>query len=392
MYEFKKAVNRTNQGSLKWKDRHEQVPNLPTHIMPFSVADTDLPHPPELIKGLKVYLNDMVMGYTGPTDSYYEAVIDWFKRRHQWEVKQEWILHTPGVVSALYQGIKAYTEPGDGVLILSPVYYPFRAAIENTGRQVVASSLVEENLGYTIDFEDLETKLKEPSVSLMIFCSPHNPVGRVWTREELEAVNRLCLKHNVLMMSDEIHFDLVLPGYQHTVFSTLSAEAQANSVILTAPSKTFNLAGLQTANIVIANPELRIKFQNQLTRDGQHTLNCIGPKACELVYRHGEGWLEEFIQLVDTNRQFFEDFVARELPQIEVIPLEGTYLQWFNCHGLWMTDEELNEFLVKECQLFLDPGNLFGREGYQYQRISLACPTADLKAGLERLAEAVNRR
>ncbi len=391
-YDFNQSVGRRDQGSLKWAQMDEQVRNLPEEIVPFSVADTDLPPLPELVQGLKTFLDEMVLGYTGPTKAYYQGVINWFNTRHNWQVKEEWLIPTAGVVAALYQSVRAFSEPGDGVLILSPVYYPFRAAIEHSDREVIASSLVVEQGRYTIDFDDLEAKLKNPALSLMIFCSPHNPVGRVWTREELTLVDRLCRKHQVTLVSDEIHFDLILPGFEHQVFSTLSPEAQWNSVILTAPSKTFNVAGLQTANVVIANPDLRKKFQAQLAKDGQQLLNCIGPKACELVYRHGALWLEEFLELIEDNRLYFETFMVKELPQIRVVPLEGTYLQWFDCHGLGMSDQELNRFLVHDCQLFLDPGNLFGKEGDQYQRMSLACPKDDLRRALERLVAGVKAR
>lgn len=391
-YDFKRAVNRVSQGSLKWREMMDLVPDMPSDVIPFSVADSDLPHPPELIEGLKAHLDSMILGYTGTTEAYDEAVASWFKRRHSWQIEPEWLLQTPGVVSALYHAVKAYSAPAEGVLILSPVYYPFRAAIENSDRYVVACPLLEIDYHYLIDFTDLEAKLELPSTTLMLFCSPHNPVGRVWSKGELLEVDRLCRKHGVILVSDEIHFDLILPDNHHIVLSTLSKEAEENSVILTAPSKTFNIAGLQTANVVIANPELRERFEIQLAKEGVHMLNCLGPKACELAYRHGEAWLEEFLELIEVNRRLFEAVMATELPMIKVTPLEGTYLQWFNCEGLGMSDDELNQFLVEDCHLILDAGNLFGPEGRQYQRLSLACPTSDLKAALLRLVNKVRSK
>lgn len=388
-YDFKTAVNRKTQGSFKWQGMYQQVPEMPEDVIPLSVADTDFRHMPELIEGLQAHLETMVLGYTGPTEAYYEAVLDWFDRRHHWQVEKDWLVQTPGVVAALYHAVKAYTKPGDKVVILSPVYYPFRSAIESSDRVVVASSLLETDNRYTIDFVDLEAKLQKPNTPLLIFCSPHNPVGRVWTKAELAEVDRLCRKHNVILVSDEIHFDLLLPTHTHTVMSTLSDEARENTIVLTAPSKTFNIAGMQTANAVIANGALREIYQAQLAKEGAIMINCLGPKSCELVYRHGEAWLEEFLELLDINRRLFEGFISTALPQLKVTPLEGTYLQWFNCQGLGMSDEELNRFLVEDCHLILDPGNLFGYEGLQYQRISLACPTADLEAALSRLAAGV---
>lgn len=388
-YDFTTNVNRLAQGSAKWQQMMALSPDIPADTVPLSVADTDFRHPPELIDELKSYLDSMVLGYTQPTISYYEAVTNWFARRHQWQVEKEWLLLSPGVVAALYHGVKAYTKPGEGVLILSPVYYPFRRAIENSGRRVVASSLIDTGGYYSIDFTDLEAKARLSRNKLLLFCSPHNPVGRVWTREELQAVDRICRKHDVIVISDEIHFDLIMPGIRHKVFSSLSPAAAANSVILTAPSKSFNLAGLQTANVVIADLNLRQAYQAQQASEGFQLLNVIGPKACELVYDTCEPWLEQFLNQVAVNRRFFHHFMSEHLPMITVSPMEGTYLQWFNCQELGMTDAELNTFLIHECHLVLDPGHLFGEEGQHYQRMSLACPTQVLTESLERLAKKI---
>lgn len=391
-YDFRTTINRLPQGSAKWQQMMDLNPKIEEDVVPYSVADVDLPHPPELIDGLQEYIQEMIFGYTGLTNTYLETVVNWFERHHQWKISPETIVPSPGVVSALFNTVKAYTRIGDSVLIISPVYYPFRNAILKSGRQVLSSPLIERNGEYTIDFTDLENKASQPDVGLLLFCSPHNPVGRVWKKEELEKVDQICRKHNVILVSDEIHFDLILPGHSHTVFSTLSPETSENTIVFTAPSKTFNLAGLQTANVVITNPQLRQAFIDQQSRDGFHMLNCIGPKACEIMYQHGELWLKEFLSLIEHNRQTFEQYVTQHLPMIKLTPLEGTYLQWFDCRALRMSDEELDDFLIKDCQLILDAGHIFGPEGSGYQRINLACSTEKLQDGLQRLKTAVHQR
>ncbi|QIK68851.1 pyridoxal phosphate-dependent aminotransferase [Erysipelothrix sp. HDW6C] len=392
MYDFKTVINRTEQGSAKWRGMMSAKKDIDPSVMPLSVADTDFVMAPEIVKGLQSYLETMVLGYTLLTPSYYEAVIGWFKRRHNWDVKQEWIVESPGVVTALFNAVGAFTEENDGVVIMQPVYYPFKMSIENQKRRAVETNLIVEEGIYRIDYNDLDLKTQDPSVKMLILCSPHNPVGRVWLREELLAVHEICVRNNVLVVSDEIHFDLIMPGHQHVVFSTLNESAAQNTIVATAPSKTFNLAGLQTSNLVIANPVIRKQYRDYVSLQGFHALNALGPKACEIAYNECEGWLDEFVGLIDTNRRLFKSFIETNIPEIIVYPLEGTYLQWFNCEGLGMSDSELNRFMVENCQLFLDAGNMFGSQGEQFQRINIACPTDKLQEALERLYAGVKER
>lgn len=389
--QFDTYVNRMKQGSIKWREMKEHNPNIPDTIIPYSVADSDLKHPEALIEGLKDHLDTMILGYTMPNESYYEALRMWYQKRHQWSVRKESIIDSNGVVSALFNLVDAFTNIGDGVLILSPVYYPFKMSIELQERRIIESRLVLQNETYTIDFDDLEEKAKDPRTKLLIFCSPHNPVGRVWSVEELKRVNDICVRHKVLVVSDEIHFDLIMPGFQHTVFSTVDQSAKDNTIVVTAASKSFNLAGLQTSAIIIENESLRNEFEASMRKKGFHALNAIGPKATEIAYRACEGWLDDFIALIDVNRNVFASFMKEYIPEIVVYPLEGTYLQWFDCTALGFGADELNDFLKDECGLYLDPGVLFDEKSSQFQRINLACPTEKLIEGLKRLRDELKK-
>lgn len=389
MYDFKTVVRRDAQGSSKWKLMTQHNNHLDPSIVPLSVADTDMVMAPEIVQGLKDYLEVMVLGYTGLTQSYYDAVIGWFKKRHNWDVEASWIVESPGVVNALFNLVAAFTKVNEGVIIMPPVYYPFRSSIEKQDRVVVENELIYKDHGYSINFEDLLEKAQDPNNTLLILCSPHNPVGRVWTKEELTKIAEICYDNNVLVISDEIHFDLILPGFKHTVFSQVSDKAYKNSIIATAPSKTFNLAGLQTSNLVIANPELKATFKQYMDKTPFHALNAIGPKACEIAYTQCDAWLEEFLALIETNRRVFKEFIESKIPAIKVIELQGTYLQWFDCTELGYDDETLNKILIDTCNLYLDAGNLFGASGTQFQRINIACPTHVLQDALIRLEEGI---
>jgi aminotransferase/cystathionine beta-lyase len=296
------------------------------------------------------------------------------------------------VVTAFFLTVQAFTEPGDGVIIQRPVYYPFTFAIERNKRTLVNNPLILENNSYRIDYEDLEKKARDPKNKVIIFCSPHNPVGRVWSREELQKVSEICLRNNVLMISDEIHFDLLLPGAQHTVYAALSEEAAQNCVVCTAPSKTFNLAGMQTSNIITPNKELREKLASQFAQNGSSMLNILGLKACELAYTHCEAWLDEFLGLLKVNHELVKSYCADHIPQIGVFPLEGTYLQWLDFRSFGMDYLELENFMINEAEWFTDEGAMFGEEGRGFERINLACPTAVIEEALERLFKALQAR
>ncbi len=394
MYDFKNAINRSKLGSSKWNDMKKANPNVPDDIIPFSVADMELKNAPQIIEGLRDYLDTdkVTLGYTAPTEHYNEAVHGWMKNQHGWDVDMKWNVLSPGVVTAFFHAIKAFSHPGDGVIIFSPVYYPFRLAIDLNNRTVVDVPLVDRGMRYEINWDQFEAAAEENANKLLLFCSPHNPVGRVWTEEELRRISEICLKNNVLVLSDEIHNDLIMPGYKHTVYATLSKEAEQNCLIFTSPSKTFNLAGLQTSNIFVPNEEMHKNYFKTMFGSALFCLNTLGYKACEIAYTQCNDWLEQVIGLIAENAKLVETFMAENIPQIKVYPLEGTYLQWWDCRELFDDYKDMEEFLHKKAYLFLDEGYLFGETGKGFERINLACPTHDLQEALDRFNTALKAR
>ena len=388
-YNFETAPDRRGTGAFKWNSMYEAKPDVSDGVIPFSVADMEFQNPQPLLDGMAKYVSQAVYGYTGPTHAYYESVINYMKRRHNWEIQKDWIITTPGVVPALNELVKAFSEPGDGVIITRPVYYPFSMAIENSGRKLVNVSLINRDGHYEMDFEGLEKAAKDPSTKLMILCSPHNPVGRVWTEDELRKLASICNSNGVMILSDEIHFDFVFPGHKHTVLATLSEEIAQNNIFCTAPSKTFNLGGVQVSNIIIPNPKLRERYNEYHKSMGMLALNMFAYKIGELVYNTCGDWFEELMQVLDTNRKLVEQYITTYLPQIKVIPLEGTYLQWLDCRALGMSGKELETFMQENAELFFDEGYIFGEEGDGFERWNLACPTKYIQEGLERLRKAV---
>ena len=387
-YNFVDAPNRSQLGSGKWRGMLAHNPNVSEDIIPLSVADMEFYNAPELTDGLAEYAKQAIYGYTGATDKYYDAIINYMKDKHDWNIQKEWIVEIGGVVPALFQLVQAYTEKKDGVIITRPVYYPFSMAIEKSERKIVNVSLIENEGKYVIDYDALEEAAKREDVKLMIFCSPHNPIGRVWTKEELEKVATICLENNVILISDEIHFDFVMKGYKHTVMSTLSVEIANNTVVCTAPSKSFNLGGVQVSNIIIQNEELRNKFKSQLANNAMFGINTFAYKTCELVYNECREWFDELLDVIETNKKLVEDYVKENIPEIKVTPLEGTYLMWLDCRALGLDIKEL-EKLMLDHDLYLDEGYIFGEEGNGFERVSIACPTDKLLKALERFKEAV---
>lgn len=391
-YDFESLVYRKDVGSSKWDLMKKMNPNVQDNIIPFSVADMEFKNPPQIAEGLKKYIDSSIMGYTNATEDYYKAVCNWMERRHGWKIDKDWITEFPGVVPALYTIIRALTNEEDNVLIMTPVYYPFYNAIKARNRNVLASELLFCNDHYEINFEDLEEKAKLENTKLLILCNPHNPVGRVWSEEELKRIGEICKKNNVIVVSDEIHFDLIMPGFKHTVFANISEEFADNSVICTAPSKTFNIAGLQVSNIIVPNKKIRKKIiSERISSIGNSGLNIFGYKACEIAYNECEEWLEELLEVITVNKKLVEDFMKENIPQIKVINLEGTYLQWLNFRSLEKEHKNLEKFMLTEAQFFLDEGYIFGDGGRGFERINLACPTRVLKEALDRLHEAVKR-
>ena len=387
-YDFTTVVKRDKFLSVKWLLMKKADPDVPEGIVPFSVADMELKNAPEITEGLKEFLDGGILGYGFESSDYLAAVCGWMERRHHWKVDPRWVVTSPGVIPALYHAVRAFTDPGDGVLVLTPVYYPFFAAIRDPGRKIAACPLLDRGARYEIDFERLETLAKDSNNKLLIFSSPHNPVGRVWTRTELERVAEICLRNDVFVVADEIHHDILLPGHVHTVFGTLSQEIARNSMVCTAPSKTFNLAGMQTSNIMIPDAERRAKFRQTAQLSGIRAVTVLGYRACELAYTRAEAWFDAFLELLDKNRRRSETFFRENLPEIVPYPLEGTYLQWLDFRALGRSPEALEDFLVRKARWFIDSGADFGKPGEGFVRFNLACPERVLQEALERLKAA----
>ncbi len=384
-YDFETLVNRRNTGSHKWEGMYEQIPDAGDEIVPLSVADMELKNPPAIIEGLKKYLDNIILGYTGETENYYKSVTSWMERRHGFSPKKEWFVMTAGVVPAIKEMVGAFTKDGDSVLMLTPVYYPFYSSVEANGRTVLGSELILEGTEYRIDFEDFAEKAARPETTLCILSSPHNPIGRIWTKEELLKLCEICLENNVFIISDEIHFDLIMPGFEHVSMGSFEEKYLNNCAICTAPSKTFNLAGLQTSNIFIPNEE----YRNKMTAArGYFSLNIFGYKACELAYDECEEWLDELLLFLNENRKFVEEFVAEKMPEVKVHRLQGTYLMWLDFRAWGMNEKELEDFMVHKAEAIFDEGYVFGEGGIGFERINIACPKRVLEATLERIYKA----
>ena len=386
-YDFDEVIDRRNTDCLKYDFAVQR--GRPKDVLPFWVADMDFPIAQEIEDALVKRCQHGIFGYSEATDGYFAALQNWYLKHFNWHVQRPWLIKTPGVVFALAMAVKAFTEPGDGVLVQQPVYYPFTEVIRDNDREVVNAPLALVNGHYEIDFADLEQKLANPKVKLMFLCSPHNPVGRVWAKEELLRVGDLCLKYNVITVSDEIHSDFVWDDNTHTSFATLGEEYQQNCIVCTAPSKTFNLAGLQVSNIFIPNQKLRRAFRKQIDAAGYSQLNTLGLVACQAAYTYGEEWLTQVKAYIRSNITFVDDYLKQNLPQIKMLPIEGTYLVWLDCSALGMTADEREQWLWHEAKLWLDGGGIFGKEGEAFERINVACPRATLLQGLEQLKAAV---
>lgn len=386
-YDFDRVIDRRGKNCLKYDFAAER--GKPEGLLPLWVADMDLPAAEEIKQALHEAVEHGIYGYSEVKEPYFNAVHDWMKTRHGWEVKSEWMVKTPGIVYAIAACVKAYTKEGDGVMIQNPGYYPFGQVVRDNGRTLVDNTLREENGRYTMDYEDMERQIVASDVKLFILCSPHNPVGRVWTEEELRRVGEICLKHGVIIVSDEIHHDFVFPGHKHYVLANLDERFPDITVTCTAPSKTFNIAGLQVSNIFIANPKLREAFVREIDKTGYSQLNQMGLVACESAYRYGADWLEQLLVYLKGNLDFARDFIDREIPGVKLVEPEGTFLLWLDCRDLHISDEELDDLVIHKAKLWLDGGRMFGPCGSGYQRINMACPREILKKALTGFAEAV---
>lgn len=391
-YDFTSLVSRKGLGSSKWEQMYEWNPNVLDEVIPLSVADMELKNPPEIIEGLKEYLDEVILGYSKAYQNYYSSVISWMLKEHEYKIEQEWIVNTPGVVNALYAAVNSFTEEGDGVIIFRPVYYPFSNAIIQNGRKLVNCPLKEEDGYYSIDYEKFDELSKDEKVKLLVFCSPHNPVGRVWKQEELEKVAEIALKNNIIVVSDEIWSDLILGDNKHIMFGKVNEKlTDERLIICTAPSKTFNIAGLATSNIIIKNKKLREKYCETLQKMRSSSVNVLGYKACEIGYTKCKDWLVELLKVLNTNQQLVHNFFKEKFPKIKAPLIEGTYLQWIDFRALNLSNQELENFMHFEAQFFCDEGYVFGDEGNGYERINLAAPTWVIKKSLARLEIALHK-
>ncbi|MCL2120482.1 MAG: pyridoxal phosphate-dependent aminotransferase [Planctomycetaceae bacterium] len=378
-YNFDTIINRQGTNSIKFDFDKER--GKPADILPMWVADMDFPAPPEVLEDIQRAVSHGIFGYTEPKEEYYNAVTNWFGSHFGYYVPKRETVIAPGIVFALAQAVRAFTEPGEAVMIQTPVYYPFFEIIRDNGRTLVGNPLVYDEGKYFIDFEDFEAKIAGNNVKLFILCSPHNPVGRVWTQAELERMNEICIKHDVIIISDEIHCDFVWPGHTHTCFGLLNE----NTVIATAPSKTFNLAGLQVSNIFIKNADLRRKLKAEINRSGYSQLNTLGLVACQSAYTKGEVWLEKLKKYLIENIRFARKFATKKLRKIKLVEPESTYLLWFDFSEYGLLQEELDRRITQGAKLWLSSGTIFGAEGRGFQRMNIACPKATLMNAFDRL-------
>ncbi|MDE6748668.1 MAG: pyridoxal phosphate-dependent aminotransferase [Lachnospiraceae bacterium] len=387
-YDFDEVIDRKESDCLKYDFATER--GMPEEVLPLWVADMDFRTAPCITERMQKDIELGIFGYTDSKDAYFRAVADWYDKYFDWKVDKRWLVKTPGVVFAIAVAIQALTKEGEGVLLQQPVYYPFSAVIKDNNRKLVNSDLVLRDGRYEINFEDFEAKIVQEKVKLFLLCSPHNPVGRVWTKDELRRIGDICLKHDVKIVSDEIHADFVYSGYRHHVLPTIDNRLEDISIICTAPSKTFNLAGLQVSNIFIPNPELRKAFIRKMSAIGYSQVNMLGLHACQAAYEGGREWLEQLKEYLKGNLDFTRNYLEQNLPQIKLIEPEGTYLIWLDCRGLGLPEEELENLIVHKAKLWLDSGAIFGKTGEGYERINIACPRSILKEALERLKKAVN--
>lgn len=386
-YDFDTLINRRGAGAVKWEMMYREKPEVDEGIVPLSVADMEFPAAPEIRAALKAYIDGQIPGYASAPSGYLESVCAFFQRRHGVKAAPEELIQTPGIVYALPRAIRALSAPGEGVIIMTPVYYPFYRAIRNTERVVASCPLRYEAGRYEIDFQLLEELALRPENTVLLLCSPHNPVGRVWTAAEIHRIAEICLRGNLSVIADEIHWDLTFPGHPHVSFGTLEGELAERTILCTAPSKTFNLAGLNQSNLLVRNEGLRRRLLGLLRADATPMQSPLGYVACQTAYEQCDGWLEALLAYLDENRRYVASYIGEQIPALYAVPLEGTYLQWVDCRGLGLEPEALKARMQAH-DLFFDEGSLFGAEGDGFERINLACPRTVLAGAMERLKAA----
>jgi len=387
-YNFDEIIDRTQSDSAKWSINDQLFGKK--DVLSMWVADMDFRSPEPVVQALIQRAQEGIYGYPTRPDAYYQAVVDWLKQRHGWETQRSWQVTTPGVVPGVILALLAFTQPGDKVIIQPPVYHPFFKVVLNNGRQIAENPLIEEDGDYRMDFVQLEQQLSDPRTRMLILCSPHNPVGRVWSHDELARLGELCLKHGVLVVSDEIHSDLVFSWAKHTPLASISDEIAANTVTLLAPSKTFNLAGLHTSVAILSNPVLFRRFSQTVENLGMGGNTVFGLTGLEVAYREGKEWLDQLLAYLEGNLEYLEQTIRTRIPKIKVRKPEGTYLVWLDCRALKLSRKELRQFMIQKAGLGLDEGAVFGTQGEGFMRLNAATPRTVLKQALDQLARAVD--
>lgn len=387
-YNFDEVVDRNGSHCVKWDAWKSQ--GKPEGLLPLWVADMDFKAPQPVIDALEQRALHGIYGYTMVDDGYFEAVAGWMERRHHWTIQKEWIVPTPGVVTALKIAVNAFTKPGEAVIIQKPVYYPFDFSIEQNGRKKIENEVVLKDGKFSIDYDSFEKQIIENDVKMYILCNPYNPIGKVWTKEELKKVGDICKKHNVIVVSDEIHHDFVFKNHTHIPFYEVDPSYQDFSIICSAPSKTFNLAGLQTSNIIIANETLRERFVNWKTNQGIGDPNIFGLIACKEAYTNCDDWCDQMLAYVQGNYDYMDQFLKTRLPMLKLMEPEGLYLAWVDFRALNLEEKQLETFMLEKAKLWLDEGYIFGKQGAGFERFNMATPRSLIKEALERLEKALN--
>ena len=390
---FDTYLERRGTRSSKWDGCNARFGVDPSvELLPMWIADMDFRSPTEVVEALAQRVQTQAFGYTTVPYSFYDAILSWVERRYHWKIQKEWIVFTPGVVPAFNVAYQAFTQPGDGIIVPSPSYYPFFDGVRNNGRKVVACPLVEADGYWTLDFDLLERQVKDPDNKVLILSNPHNPTGRCWTAQELERLGTLCAENGVILLSDEIHADLIMEGGCHTCVGTLSQRIVDNTIFHFAPSKTFNLAGLQTAYTVIPNPELRQRFTAAITANRVINMNWFGQVALETAYNRCEGYVDALCRYVSANMDYMADYLKENLPMLNMRRSEGTYMVWVDFRGTGMTTEEIERFIIHDVHIAVDLGTWFGAGGAGFLRFNLACPRMLVERAMEQLTQAFRQR
>lgn len=384
-FDFDTIINRHHTGSAKWDSPHDES------VLPMWVADMDFRTAPPIIDALQRRVAHGIFGYASVPDAYFQAVIDWFTRRHGFTMQREWILYTSGVVPALSAILKAVTQPGDGVIVQTPAYNCFFSSVRNMQCQLVENPLINRDGFYEMDFDHLEKVAAQPHVTAMILCNPHNPVGRAWREQELRRVGEICFQHGVMVISDEIHCDLMFPGQTHQPFAALGEAFLRHSVTTHSPSKSFNIAGLQIANIIAADERIRARVDRALNIHEVCDVNSFGVTALIAAYNDSEAWLDALTGYLHQNYELVRDFIATHLPQLQLTQQQATYLAWIDCRSLAMSSTQLTERLLREGKLMLNAGTVYGDAGEGYLRLNMACPRVQLMDGLNRLRAVISQ-